>query len=76
MLGPHDAQLVGLDACTATQIDQSWVRETRPLLVTAEEPTRIADAFALLSEPGRVRVLFALLEAGRPVCATWLSWST
>lgn len=57
-------RVVGLDACTTTQVDQGRVRATQPLLVTPEEASRIADAFALLSDPGRVRVLFALLEAG------------
>ena len=60
----QDAQVVGLDACTATQVDEGRVHATRPLLVTPEESSRIADAFDLLSDPGRVRVLFALLEAG------------
>ena len=60
----QDAQVVGLDACTATQVDEARVDAARSLLITQEESGRIADAFALLSDPGRVRVLFALLEAG------------
>lgn len=60
----QDAQVVGLDACTTTQIDQGRVEAARSLLVTTEESTQIADAFSLLSDPGRVRVLFALLETG------------
>lgn len=58
---PHVA---GLDACTTQRVDQGRVQATRPLLVTVEESGRIADVFALLSDPARVRVLFALLEAG------------
>lgn len=56
--------VVGLDACTATEVDQGRVAATRPLLVGADEASRIADVLGLLSDPSRVRVLFALLEAG------------
>ena len=58
------ARVVGLDACTATQVDDGRVSATRPLLVSPLEATGIADVFGLLSDPNRVRVLFALLEAG------------
>ena len=58
------AQVVGLDACAATQVDDERVAATRPLVVSAGEASGIADVFALLSDPSRVRVLFALLEAG------------
>lgn len=57
-------QVIGLDACTATQVDDVRVAATRPLVVTPEESVQIADVFALLSDPSRVRILFALLEAG------------
>ena len=63
--GPaQTSSVVGLDACAATQVDAPRVQATRPLLVSSEEAAGIADAFALLADPGRVRVLFALLEAG------------
>lgn len=58
------AQVVGLDACAATQVDDERVAATRPLVVSAGEASGIADVFGLLSDPSRVRVLFALLEAG------------
>ena len=48
-------QVVGLDACTSTQVDDARVAATRPLLVSAAEASGIADVFG---------VLFALLEAG------------
>ena len=57
------AQVVGLDACAATQVDDERVAATRPLVVSGEA-SGIADVFGLLSDPSRVRVLFALLEAG------------
>ena len=59
-----DAEVVGLDACAVTGVDEARVNASPPLLLDLEESSRIADAFALLSDPGRVRVLFALLEAG------------
>lgn len=59
-----DARVVGLDACTATVVDEGRVHATQSLLISAEESSRIAGTFALLSDPARVRVLFALLEAG------------
>ena len=58
------AQVVGLDACAATQVDDERVAATRPLVVSAGEASGIADVFGLLSDPSRVRVLFALLEGG------------
>lgn len=64
MARSSQARVVGLDACTATQVDQSRVHAAQPLLVTIEESSRMADVFSLLSDPARVRVLFALLEAG------------
>lgn len=57
-------QVVGLDACTTTRVDDQRVAATRPLLVTADEAAGISDVFDLLSDPSRVRVLYALLEAG------------
>lgn len=57
-------QVVGLDACTATQVDDQRVAATRPLVVNAQEAAGIADVFDLLSDPSRVRVLFALLGSG------------
>jgi hypothetical protein len=62
---PKGQQVVGLDACATTQVDDQRVAAMRPLLVTAQEAAGIADVFDLLSDPSRVRVLFALLEAAR-----------
>jgi ArsR family transcriptional regulator, lead/cadmium/zinc/bismuth-responsive transcriptional repressor len=64
MVRSPDAHVIGLDACATTRVDRDRVHAARPLLVTQEESARIAGAFALLSDPARVRVLFALLEAG------------
>jgi Predicted transcriptional regulators len=56
--------VIGLDACTATRVDEARVAATRPLVVTPQESVQIADIFGLLSDPSRVRILFTLLEAG------------
>jgi len=40
------------------------VAETRARLLPSEDSERLADVFKLLGEPNRVRILYALLEAG------------
>lgn len=57
-------RVVGLDACSATRVDDQRVAATRSLMVSGREASEIANVFGLLSDPSRVRVLFALLEAG------------
>lgn len=52
------------DACSAVEVDGDRVAATRQYLVGPEEAVSIASVFGLLSDPNRVRVLFALLEAG------------
>ena len=37
---------------------------TTPAPVSADEAARLADGFRLLGDPNRVRILYALLEAG------------
>ena len=58
------SRVVGLDGCTAVQVDDARVAATRPHLLAPDEAVEIAGVFDLLSDPSRVRVLFALLEAG------------
>ena len=57
-------KVISLDGCTATQIDDARVAATRPRVVGTAEAGDIAGIFDLLSDPSRVRILFALLEAG------------
>jgi DNA-binding transcriptional ArsR family regulator len=59
-----NSRTVGLDGCVEARVDPSRVRDTRERLVTRDEAGRIADVFRLLGDPGRVRLLYALLEAG------------
>lgn len=44
--------------------DQERVASTRNRLIDIEEATDLAEMFRLLGDPTRVRILFALLEAG------------
>ncbi|MGN6612724.1 MAG: ArsR/SmtB family transcription factor [Angustibacter sp.] len=58
------AQVVGLDACSTSRVDRGKVAAAEPLLLGQAESVQIAGVFDLLSDPSRVRVLFALLEVG------------
>ena len=55
---------MGLDGCAVRAIDPDRVGAARDRLVSIEEATELADGFKLLGDPGRVRILYALLEAG------------
>ena len=45
-------------------IDPDRVAATRQRLLGVDEAMSLADGFKLLGEPSRIRILFALLEAG------------
>lgn len=45
-------------------IDPDRVAATRERLIEHDEAQRLADGFKLLGEPSRIRILYALLEAG------------
>ncbi|KWX03141.1 Transcriptional regulator [Carbonactinospora thermoautotrophica] len=53
-----------LDACAAKTVDPRRVAAVRDRLLPAEEAEVLATQFRLLADPNRVRVLYALLEAG------------
>lgn len=57
-------KVVGLDTCTTRSVDRERVAATRGLIVGSEEAARLAALFRLLGDSTRVRILFALLEAG------------
>jgi ArsR family transcriptional regulator, lead/cadmium/zinc/bismuth-responsive transcriptional repressor len=57
-------QVTGLDGCAVRCVDPDRVNATQEVLVGVEEAERLADTFKLLGEPTRVRILYALLEAG------------
>ena len=45
-------------------MDPGRVATTAEALLSLDEAGRLADGFKLLGDPNRVRILFALLEAG------------
>ena len=53
-----------VDACSVRCVDPQRVADTRARLLPAEDSGALADVFKLLGEPNRVRILYALLEAG------------
>ena len=57
-------RVLGLDGCAAPAIDAERVEAARSRLVPSDEAQRLAELFRLLGDPTRVRILYALLEAG------------
>lgn len=53
-----------VDACSVRCVDPQRVADTRSRLLPAEDSGALAAIFKLLGEPNRVRILYALLEAG------------
>lgn len=45
-------------------VDQKRVEATQERLIDPDEAVALADGFKLLGEPNRIRILYALLEAG------------
>lgn len=56
--------VVGLDACSARVVDVERVAAAKRRLVSTDEGVRLAELFKLLADPTRVRIMYALLEAG------------
>jgi DNA-binding transcriptional ArsR family regulator len=54
----------GLDACGVRMVDPGKVAAVRAALPPEVEVGGLADVFALLGDPGRLRLLACLLEAG------------
>ena len=53
-----------LDACVVRMVDPARVADTRSHLLDVEEAEEVAVLFRLLGDRSRVRILFALAEAG------------
>ena len=53
-----------IDECAVRAVDPDRVAATRDRLIDFDEAEALADGFKLLGEPNRVRILYALLEAG------------
>jgi len=52
------------EACELRTIHPIRVAATRARMLTARSAGRLAERFRLLGEPGRLRMVYALLEAG------------
>ncbi|MGH9086827.1 MAG: ArsR/SmtB family transcription factor [Acidimicrobiales bacterium] len=61
---PQDDGVVGLDGCAVRQVDPARVAATRDRLIGPTQAEDLAACFRLLGDPKRVRILYALLEAG------------
>lgn len=59
-----DATVVDLDTCGLRSVDPTRVADVRARLLSADAAERIAELFRLVADPTRVRLLYALLEAG------------
>lgn len=55
---------VGVDRCVETAVDGAKVETVAASLIDVDEASELAEMFRLLGDPTRVRILFALLEAG------------
>ena len=64
-----------LDACDVRMVDPERVEAVRASMPAEEDVTELADVFGLLSDPGRLRLLMSLLEAGE-LCVCDLAAST
>lgn len=56
--------VVALDTCEIKVVDRDRVAATRPRLPNLEEAGQLAELFKLLGDPNRMRLLYALAEAG------------
>ncbi len=52
------------EACEVRMVDPERVEATRAELLSGDEASELAERFKLLSDPGRLRMIYALLEAG------------
>jgi DNA-binding transcriptional ArsR family regulator len=64
-----EAQVVRpLDGCAVRVVDADRVAAVRAAMPSERDVTDLADVFGLLSDPGRLRLLVALLEGEMCVC--------
>lgn len=52
------------DSCAVSDVDPGLVQSVTASLLDVDEAVDLAELFRLLGDPTRVRILFALLEAG------------
>lgn len=58
------SELSGLDGCAIAESDPGRVEAVAGSLIDVDVAGDLAELFRLLGDPTRVRILFALLEAG------------
>ena len=58
------SEVSGLDGCAVPEVDSGRVESVAASLLDTDEAVDLAELFRLLGDPTRVRILFALLEAG------------
>ena len=61
---PGVSAVTPLDACAIRMVDPARVADTRGRLLDGDEAERLGGLFRLLGDRNRVRILFALAEAG------------
>jgi DNA-binding transcriptional ArsR family regulator len=64
-----------LDGCDVRVVDPERVEAVRVSMPAEEDVVELADIFGLLSDPGRLRLLISLLEAGE-LCVCDLAAAT
>ena len=57
-------EVVDIDTCSATAVDPDKVAAAIEHSIDLDEVVRITELFRLLGDPTRVRLLYALVEAG------------
>ncbi len=56
--------MTALDGCVVKSVDVGRVESVSRSLIDVDEASDLAEMFRLLGDPTRMRILFALLEAG------------
>jgi DNA-binding transcriptional ArsR family regulator len=67
--------MTGLEDCTVRMVDPERVHAVREAMPPADDIAELADVFGLLADPGRLRLMSSLLEAGE-LCVCDLAAST
>ncbi|REE96436.1 ArsR/SmtB family transcription factor [Thermomonospora umbrina] len=68
MNGSSDEQVIQLDGCAVRVVDAPRVASVRERMPADAQVTGTAEVFGLLSDPGRLRLLTALLDGELCVC--------
>ncbi|MEU0568738.1 metalloregulator ArsR/SmtB family transcription factor [Nonomuraea sp. NPDC005983] len=68
MKSSSDSQVASIDGCAVRVVNAERVAAVRTRMPAETDVVDTADVFGLLSDPGRLRVLMALLEGELCVC--------